>query len=105
MAKKSQPAQATRLNRAVPLKVATDSQAKAAAEQSAAKANMKAMKPKDRPLTKEEKLKLAVAGVQIRDSAAFKKHTENRGDLPTRGIDDVSLADKSPDWSKHGKGK
>ena len=52
------PARATRLNRQVPLKLATDSQAKKAAEQETNKARMKAM---GKPATRADKMKLAVA--------------------------------------------
>ena len=97
MAKKSQPARATRLNRQVPLKLATDSQAKKAAEQETNKARMRAM---GKPTTKAEKMKLAVAQVHARDSEAFKKHAETRADMPARGIDQVSFIPNDPSMAK-----
>ena len=90
-------ARATKLNRQVPLKLATDSQAKKAAEQAANKAAIKSM---GKPVTKADKMKLAVAQIHARDSEAFKKHAETRADLPTRGIDQVNFIPADPSMAK-----
>jgi len=97
VAKKSQPARAVKLNRQVPLKLATDSQAKKAAEQVTNKARMKAM---GKPATKADKMKLAVAQIHARDSEAFKRHSETRNDMPARGLDQVSFVPNDPSMAK-----
>ncbi len=90
-------ARATRLNRQVPLKLATDSQAKKAAEQATNKARMKAM---GKPATRADKMKLAVAQIHARDSEAFKRHAETRADSPARGIDQVGFIPNDPSMAK-----
>ena len=90
-------ARATRLNRSVSMETATDSRAKKAAEQVAAKAAIRSM---GKPTTVDEKLKMTVALISARDGESFKKHVETRADAPLRGIDQLSFVPNSSLWRK-----
>ncbi len=94
------PARATRLNRQVPLKLATCSEAKKAAEMIA---NKNLMKSLGKPVSLADKRKLAVAQIHARDSEAFKHHAEVRADTPARGVDKVSFIPANPSMAQQNK--